>query len=241
MKKLFLLATFCWLFSNVSLAQSNMGPKAHKSQVINSAMLYEAIGYVDIPVYLTYSRDVTLKYCWYKTTMQWGNYVRTSEEPIRTQQGAYVNGRLSTYQKGIYLYQISWSSDGEITSIHKYQENGSYSKSYYPYSFGLYWTNNESLSKTGRRSNTITISHVFLTDRSIGDNYITLAGYCISSGWLCKKIVQEDFMKVKGQIAKKWVDHSRTDQLRKINPDGSFSSNDCFDVCNNAKCAYYEL
>lgn len=241
MKKNFLLAALCCLFVSATFAQTSpLAPKDYQSKVRNSTWLYKAIENINIPVYLNSARNVTIQYCWYNTTLQFGNSVRTSEEPIRKEEGCYTNGRLTQYNKGSHIYHISWSSSGAITGITKYYDNGTN----YEYTLsGMYWVDHKALESKGKglsSSASIYISDVLLTDKHASDTDLLLTGYCISSGWLCEQIVTKLLVKVRGQLAKGWKDYSRIHWLKKINSDGSFAGNQCFDFSDDEKCAYFE-
>lgn len=242
MKKNFLLAALCCLFVSATFAQTSpLAPKDYQSKVRNSAWLYEAIGNINIPVYFNSARNVTIQYCWYNTTLQFGNSVRTSEEPIRKEEGCYTNGRLTQYNNGASIYRITWSPDGVIIGITKYNYNGTNYRTYA--SPGRYWVDHKTLKSKGKGLSgpaSIYISNVLLIDQSASDMHLTLMGYCISSGWLCRQIVNKGLRKVRGQLAKGWEDFSRIDRLRKINSDGSFAGNQCFDFSDDEKCAYFE-
>lgn len=242
MKKNFLLAALCCLFVSATFAQTSpLAPKDYQSKVRNSTWLYIAIGNINIPVYLNSARNVTIQYCWYNTTLQFGNSVRTSEEPIRKEEGCYTNGRLTQYNNGSYIYRISWSSSGAITGITQYDYNGT---NYQTYTLsGMYWVDHKALKSKGKglsSSASIYISDVLLKDEYASDTVLRLWGYCISSGWLCEQIVEKSLGKVRGQLAKGWKDDSRIDRLKKINSDGSFAGNQCFDFSDDEKCAYFE-
>lgn len=245
MKKYFFLAVLCCLFTRISLAQSSpMAPTDYKSKVINSTLLYKAIGDVNIPVYLTSARNATIQYCWYSTESQWGSRVRTSENPIRTEQGTYINGRLSDYKGESYFYKISWSSSGVITAIDKYNSSGNHYATYTLSSIGVYWTDYKNLRSPGKGLSGPTYKHIssVLLNHEYADNSaVVLSGYCISGGWLCKEIKRAYLGDVRGQIAKGWIDCSGTSNLRKINPDGSFDGEKCFELNNRARCDYHEF
>lgn len=241
MKKNFLLAALCCLFVSATFAQTSpLAPEDYQSKVRNSTLLYLAIENINIPVYLNSARNVTIQYCWYNTTLQFGNSVRTSEEPIRKEEGCYTNGRLTQYNNGSYIYRISWSSSGAITGITQYYYSGTH---YETYTLGMYWVDYKVLESKGKGlSNpaSIYISDVLLKDEYATDTVLRLWGYCISSGWLCEQIVVKRLGKVRGQLAKGWEDESKIYRLRKINSDGSFAGNQCFDFSDDEKCAYFE-
>lgn len=242
MKKNFLLAALCCLFVSATFAQTSpLAPKDYQSKVRNSTWLYIAIENINIPVYLNSARNVTIQYCWYNTTFQFGDSIRTSEEPIRKEEGCYTNGRLTQYNNGSSIYRISWSSSGAITGITKYNYNGI---NYQTYTLsGMYWVDHKALKSKGKglsSSASIYISDVLLIDEYASDTELFLRGYCISSGWLCQQYVVKSLGKVRGQLAKGWKDNSGIDRLKKINSDGSFAGNQCFDFSDDEKCAYFE-
>ncbi len=245
MKKSFLLIVSCCLFACVTFAQSSsVAPKDYKSQTINSLLLREASndhydGSINIPVYLTSARDVTIEYCWYKTAMQWGNCVRVSEEPVRVEQGTYVNGRLTDYKTAKFFYNIEWSPTGIITRINKYDKDGK-SCGTYALPYGWYWTDYETIELEGKgltSPSSVHIRNTLVKEKTWCGFY----GFCFSSGQLIHKRTQKELMKVDGQLAKKWVDTSWESVICKFNPDGSMCSSSCFDFNNSSKCACFEL
>lgn len=242
MKKSFLLIVSCCLFACVTFAQSSsVAPKDYKSQTINSYLLYEAFQGrgPNIPVYLTSARDVIIEYCWYKTTMQWGNCVRVSEEPVRTEQGTYVSGRLTDYKKEDVFYNIEWSPTGIITKINKYDKYGK-SCGTYALPYGCYWTDYETVELEGKglaNPSSVHIRNTLVAKKL----WYGFDGYCFSSGQLIRKVTSKQLMKVDGQLAKKWVDTSWEEVCCTFNPDGSRYSSSCFDFNNSSKCACFEL
>ncbi len=242
MKKNFLLAALCCLFVSATFAQTSpLAPKDYQSKVRNSTWLYIAIENINIPVYLNSARNVTIQYCWYNTTLQFGNSIRTSEEPIRKEEGCYTNGRLTQYNNGSSIYRISWSSSGAITGITKYDYNGI---NYQTYTLSsMYWVDHKALKSKGKGLSSpasIYISDVLLKAEHASDTELYLVGYCISSGWLCQLNVAKSLRKVRGKLAKGWKDDSGIDRLKEINSDGSFAGNQCFDFSDDEKCAYFE-
>ncbi len=123
MKKNLFLTALCCLFVSASFAESPLAPKEPRAQLINYLM-WRNIEFLSIPVYLSTPRDANIKYCWYSTRMAFGEKVRTSEEPYRTEEGMYTKGRLTMYHKNDIFYKFEWNHDGSIKSITLYNENG---------------------------------------------------------------------------------------------------------------------
>ena len=247
MKKSFLLIVSCCLFACVTFAQSSsVAPKDYKSLTINCYLLWKAFdshNNLDIPVYLTSARDVTIEYRWYKTTMQWGNCVRVSEEPVRVEQGTYVNGRLTDYKKEYVFYNIEWSPTGIITKINKYDKDGK-SCGTYVLPYGWYWTDYEAvkLEGTGLASpSSVHVRNTLVQEKVVNDVFGDLTGWYISSGQLIFKATMKELRKVDGQLAKKWVDTSWEKVICTFNPNGSVRSSSSFDFNNSSKCACFEL
>ncbi len=250
MKK-YLLVALCCFFACATFSQSGpTAPQTYKAKVMNSSLLYEAIRDVDIPVYLSYPMDVNIKYCWYDTDLVWGEQVRTSETPCRKEEGTYTNGRLSMYKKGDYFYQILWSPDGAIKSINKYNSSGNLIQEYTFSSIKghregyhrAHWEDYKSISCEGKglaSPSSIHISRALVFYEYKRNDCVFLEAYCIEDGWLCVKCVEKDLERVRGQLAKKWVDRSETYQRKKINSDGSFDGKSCFDINNKVKCEYF--
>lgn len=142
MKKISLFFLLVTLFTNNLWAQSAItAPEDYNYRFTNAHLILKALNrahegraikdpqnYMEIPVYLDYFKDTKINYYWYETKMVFGEKVRTSEKPIKTIEGTYTNGRLSFYKSGKaggQYYRLNWSSDGKITSITEYSEDGS--------------------------------------------------------------------------------------------------------------------
>lgn len=127
MKKISLFFLLVTLFTNNLWAQSAItAPESYEYRFTNAHLILKAIGYnMEIPVYLDYFKDTKINYYWYETKMAFGEKVRTSENPKWTAEGTYTNGRLSFYKSSSGKYfRLSWTTDGRINSITKYDKDG---------------------------------------------------------------------------------------------------------------------
>lgn len=124
--------------SSLSLAQRHpMAPKDNDDFYKTCILAYQAD--IHIPLYLDNSRSASIKYNWYHTAELFGELTRTEELPYHSEEGTYINGRLSTYKHSlktdetdsyVYIDKITWSPDGKINTIKRYKLDGSLSKSF---------------------------------------------------------------------------------------------------------------
>ncbi len=233
MKKNFLLAALCSLFVSATFAQSSpLAPKDYQSKVSNSIKLYRVIKYVDIPVYLNTPDNKTITYCWYKTKISFGEKVRISDNPIQVEVGEYINGRLSMYNTGSYIYKLEWRYDGYITKIVKYNNDGTVINSD---SYTYYDANREIRLYGGAVRARLDKPFWLRNYTSIGDEY-RLNGYTVSSGKIVEMTI---YLTPKGRkYPNQWNQRVVEEVVASINPDGSFGSG--FDFNDNVRCASFE-
>lgn len=243
---LLLLST---LFPVSTWGQSSpVAPKNDKLWSVNSFLLYRAIGNVNSPVYLSArlsaSPSVKITYCWYDTQLTFGEKVRTSENPVYTEECTYTYGRMTMYRQGGTFYRIYWTSEGEITRIAKYDSNGHEVKSTSLQTFGSSWTSYKQLEN---HHHIIYIQNVVFTYYWNKYKYMMkLEGYKVSNEpWglsLNLETVSSHYGKKHGQIAKGWTDHKSSKKLADIYYDGRVKTESGFkpfDLNDSASCAQF--
>lgn len=234
-----------------TMAQSGpLVPKSEEARTTNSVYLYKVFGKeVNIPVYLTSNRTVSIKYCWYSTKMVFGESVRISENPYRIEEGTYTNGRLTTYAKDGYIYTLEWYPDGKIKRIRKYdQTTGNEREAVRHYVgdkmvIGLWLNEGERVNCPGK--GLTDAKYVYMpsgtleTNYSYSSDYKELAGFRISSQYLCRIVKAKRLWRNNGAFVKQWQDRSSDEKLVRIMDNGSFYTENVYDASDKVRCAKF--
>ena len=226
MKKILLFLLSGILCFNIVKAQSGpLVPTDYKIKVKNSVILYEAIRLVNIPVYLNSSRDVNIKYCWYKTKEMFGEKVRTDEQPYRIEEGSYTNGRLTLYRKSNYTFRLFWDYNGEITKIVTYDSKTGVEKSTKTL-YNYCWVGYD-IVRFEKRNFSRSITNALRTERIENRNEISLCGFEIINNqldWIQRGMYRETSYDGIFIDAKKWKNMDKREHCANIHQNGSFSS-----------------
>lgn len=113
-----LLILLC-LLPNKSMAQV----PSHEVRVVNCIMLWNAMDYLDVPLYLDENTNSQRTYSWYATKTSFGVTAKASDEPVCRIECIYENGRLSKFKLREYYYYFQWDND-YITRITRYNSDG---------------------------------------------------------------------------------------------------------------------
>ena len=240
MKKNFLLAALCSLFVSATFAQSPLAPKEPRAQLINYLM-WRDIEFLSIPVYLSTPRDANIKYCWYSTRMAFGEKVRTTEEPYRTEEGQYTNGRLTMYHKNDIFYKFVWNHDGSIKHIILYDENGNSRGSIANNSSYRWYSANSSVSYYigGVRYYYHLDALFVLTKFENTNDGCYIVGYSVKDGY----IVNKDYDHYRSNYKRKDYEHVRyNNEYKEAHISQIWSGGkDSFDPNDPVMCSCYEF
>ena len=183
MKKILLLY-YIVLPISVNIAQNHpLFPKDHYDILVNYLSNEEIVVKISIPVYLNTTANKIIEYRWYDTNEIFGETVRTSEKPRKTEQGTYEYGRLTMYYKESYFYKFEWENNGKIKRITKYNESGSGCGSYSPRHYS--WYNANTIIRLGSKISIYNKEPFMLTSY---EEYKTggfmVNGYTIKDSWI---------------------------------------------------------
>lgn len=111
------------LMSTKSMAQI----PSHEVRAVNCIMLWNAMNYLDVPLYLDVNTNSQRTYSWYATKTSFGVTAKASEEPICRIECRYEDGKLSKFKLNGLYYYFEWDND-YITRITRYDEYGQVSE-----------------------------------------------------------------------------------------------------------------
>lgn len=201
-----------------------------------------------IPLYVATPQNGTVKFCWYDTKMVFGEKVRTGEKPSRTEEGTYVNGRLSMYKRSDNdIYKFNWVNTGNMVlleSIVRYRGDGSeidrYTREYYP------WEKEKTISSRASNHHTrsISMSNALITkEYGSSDGTLILEGYQFYGGRLRQKYARGEYIRRNWQQSAGEQHYYQQDYLN-ITPDGRFSrkglsDEELYDLNDPVRCECY--
>lgn len=195
-----------------------------------------------IPLYMSFPQNGTVKFCWYDTKMMFGEKVRTSESPSRTEEGTYVNGRLSMYKASDgYIYKFNWVNIRGMVlleSIVKYRSDGSEDKRYSSKIYGYTWADTKTFSKRIGNHHTRSISmYNSLITREFcpgSGEVLFLFGLDFHHGALHTNYVRGEYCKGDWKVEK------GTSFTFSITPDGRFGKSELlYDFNDHVRCENY--
>lgn len=208
----------------------------YMSRSYSSSFLYE----LHIPLYVNYPKNGTVKFCWYNTKMVFGEEVRTSESPSRTEEGTYVDGRLSMYKSNDgYIYKFNWGNVRDMVlleSIVQYNSTGN-EMSRSQRSTEYQWEKEKIISARVRKHvRNLYMHNALITQERSQSTSLYLEGYKLSGDLIREK---------HSSYYKNGYWHydlfHKMDIVLRIMPDGRFPSDSprLFDFNNNIKCESY--
>lgn len=99
-------------------------PMNKYNRALNTIVVLDAFGSLNVPLYLPERVNSSRIYSWYPTASSFGVRAKSSETPICSIECTYSNGKLNNVKQDSYTYTIEWNND-RIYRVLKYNSNGS--------------------------------------------------------------------------------------------------------------------
>ena len=99
-------------------------PVNNYTRALNTIVVLEAFGSLNVPLYLPNRVNSSRIYSWYPTTTSFGVRAKSSENPTYTIECTYSKGKLNNVKQNSYTYTIEWNND-RVYRVLKYNSGGS--------------------------------------------------------------------------------------------------------------------
>ncbi len=99
-------------------------PTDKNTRALNTIVVLDAIGSLNVPLYLTERVNSSRVYSWYPTTSSFGVRAKSSETPTYIIECTYSDGKLANLKQNSCTYSIEWNND-RIYRIVKFNSGGS--------------------------------------------------------------------------------------------------------------------